>query len=207
MKYDQIIKDYAAIIFTEIEETEKLYNDALAARDRAPKTVDAESVARRARAEADYLKARDIYTKMKNNLPGDVASKLYMLRSRLERELRMDNAPDPAQMDEAALRLLDSGILKPEEIGAMLRKYADNGNMTMARLIAKRAENEAAKLHDADPLARELRVISQSVPDPVALELEEFDHVAEFIRRATKNSAMIKYWPEYVRERLGEDVE
>jgi hypothetical protein len=56
---------------------------------------------------------------------------------------------DPAQIESATLELLKCGICTPDEYGVLLNKAATAGNVNMARLIGKYAENAAAAAQEA----------------------------------------------------------
>ena len=204
MQIREQIEEIARATFAEIERIENEYKSAELRRKETPQRVgivNADYVAKAARAEADYLAARDALNNMKRDLPGKARTKIAEIRREYAQEVARQFAVDPSKLDMAALELLKSGIMKPVEFSSMMQEAQRSGNTTMTRMIARYAAEaaEAAerKYGDGSPQARELRAVGYSGDaDPEAAALEVFDGVAEIFSRCIGNPSMIPMWDE-----------
>lgn len=204
MSIREQIEEIARATFAEIERIENEYKNAEQRRKETPQRagiVDAGYAAKAARAEADYLAAREAHNSMQRDLPGKARTKIAEIRREYAQEVARQFAVDPSKLDLAALELLKSGIMKPDEYAAMLQEAQRSGNTTMTRMIARYAAEaaEAAerKYGEGSPQARELRAVGYSGnTDPAAAALEIFDGVAEIVSRCINNPSMIPMWDE-----------
>ena len=198
------IEELTRSTFEEITRIENEYRQAEQRRKETPQRtgfVDAGYAAKAARAEADYLAARDSYNSMKRDLPGKSREKLAAIRREYAQEVAQRYAVDPSKLDMGMLELLKSGIMKPGEYSSMMEEAQKAGNTTMTRLIARYASEAAEaverKYGDGSPQARELRAVGYSGNiDPGAAALEAFDGVAEIFNRCIGNPSMIPMWGE-----------
>ena len=104
--------------------------------------VDAQYAAKSARAQADFLEAKEAYRKAKGVLESH-KSEIAALRKELVAELDDHYAADPAALDSNTLELLKSGVLKANEYAKLMDKAQAAGNHTMARMIGKYAADAA----------------------------------------------------------------
>ena len=188
----------------------KAYRDAEAAYKKAEQKareypqrhgmVDAQYAAKSARAQADFLEAKEAYRKAKGVLESH-KSEIAALRKELVAELDDHYAADPAALDSNTLELLKSGVLKANEYAKLMDKAQSDGNYTMARMIAKYAGDAAAergnKYGQNDEQARVLRGISYTANQNNGNEtLQAFDLMGDVYNRAVNNPGMIDHWGE-----------
>ena len=161
----------------------------------------AEYNAKSARAQADLVEAQTAEKAARRALQNNSA-KIKTLREELVKELNDTFVVDPAAVDNNALELLKSGMLKSNDYASLAKKAQADGNYTMIRMIAKYA-GDAAKAEAAqhgetnNPVATELRRISYMGDVYNGNEhLQAFDSLAEVYSRTANNTAMIKNWNE-----------
>lgn len=167
--------------------------------NRAPRTgmVDAEVMARAARAEADYAEAKATYEKCCRELPAATLSSLSAIRRDLSAALGDEYSADPSAIDTHILELLKCGVLRPDEYA----RLANGANDTMKRIIgryAATAADEAAKKYGAgDQRVMELRAIAMqgdSTADAVGDKLAAFDALVQTFQTSAGNVSMIGDW-------------
>ena len=205
--YARKVNDIATAAFEEYRKTEAAYKKAEEqARQYPPRhgMVDAQYAAKSARAQADFLEAKEAYRKAKATLESH-KSEIAALRKELVSELDDHYAADPAALDSATLELLKSGVLKANEYGKLMEKAQSDGNYTMARMIAKyagdAAEQRGSKYGQNDEQARTLRAISYTAgPTNGSNTLQAFDLMADVYNRAVNNPGMIDHWGELTAE-------
>ena len=192
----------------------KAYRDAEAAYKKAEQRakeypqrngfVDAQYAAKSARAQADFLEAKQAY---------DTARRAFRDSDRqfdgMRRELAaaIDDAysADPAQLDTATLELLKSGILNAGEYTKLLEQAKAASNPTMVRMIGRYA-GEAAKARGEshgmnDREAQALRVAEYNSRSYTGGDrLQAFDNMVELYHRCTNNPGMIDHWDEFTAE-------
>ena len=202
-KMDEIareaFKEYRAAV-----EREQRAEDARRQYPQRGGAVSAEYEVNSARAQADYLDAVQAREAVRRKMEeGEYRQRINALRKELAADVGEAFRADPAQIDSATLELLKSGICTPDEYGAMLKKAAEAGNVTMCRLIGKYAETAAAAAVEAaggiydDPTAIALRAVGfQSQGYNGKQWLEAFDYMADCYNRACRNPGMIDAWAE-----------
>ena len=157
----------------------------------------AEYAAKAARAEADYLEAQKKYETVKRGLH-EKSSQMAAIRKDFVAAVNDHFAEDPAKMDMAALALMDSGIMKPNEYAKLMEGAEKAGNYTMIRMIAARAgamvdkatTNEAASIYKA--LALRGRSVDGSD------YIRAFDGVVSLFDRCLKNPSLYNSWDKLV---------
>lgn len=201
--YARKVNDIATAAFEEYRKTEQAYKKAEEQARQYPQRmgmVDAQYAAKSARAQADFLEAKEAYRKAKATLESH-KSEIAALRKELVSELDDHYAADPAALDGSTLELLKSGVLKANEYAKLMDKAQSDGNYTMARMIAKYAGDAAAdvgkKYGDNSEQARTLRAISYTANQNNGNDtLQAFDLMADVYNRATNNPGMIDHWGE-----------
>lgn len=106
--------------------------------------VSAEYAVRAARAEADFLTAKEKFEAVKRGLP-EKSRQMQAIREDFVAAVDNRFAVDPAKLDKATLVLLDSGILRPSEYEKLMANAEKDENFTMMRLIAAKAAEVADK--------------------------------------------------------------
>ena len=205
--YARKVNDIATAAFEEYRKTEQAYKKAEEQARQYPQRmgmIDAQYAAKSARAQADFLEAKEAYRKAKGVLESH-KSEIAALRKELIAELDDHYAADPAALDSATLELLKSGILKPNEYAKLMDAATGRGNHTMERMIAKYAGDAAAdvgkKYGDNSEQARTLRAISYTADQNNGNDtLQAFDLMADVYSRAVNNPAMINHWGELTGE-------
>lgn len=201
--YARKVNDIATAAFEEYRKTEQAYKKAEEQARQYPQRhgmVDAQYAAKSARAQADFLEAKEAYRKAKGVLESH-KSEIAALRKELIAELDDHYAADPAALDSSTLELLKSGVLKANEYAKLMDKAQSDGNYTMARMIAKYAGDAAAevakKYGQNDEQARVLRGISYTANQNNGNEtLQAFDLMGDVYNRAVNNPGMIDHWGE-----------
>ena len=200
-RYAEEVNAIAKEAFAEYRKAEAAYKKAEEYATQYPHRdgiVNAEYAAKSARAQADLLDAKAAFKKAKSTFSSR-NSDIAALRKQLAAEIGNVYTADPAALDSNTLELMKAGILKPNEFAKLMNEAQLAGNFTMARMIAKYAE-EAAKVEgqrngENSEGARTLRAISYAGSNNNGdAALGAFDLMAEVFNRATNNPAMIDHW-------------
>ena len=199
--YGRKVDEIAKAAFEEYRKAEAAFKKAEEQRSKYPQRggmVDAQYAAKSARAQADYLEAKEAFTAAKRTFESH-KSEIAALRKELVSELNDHYAADPAKLDSNTLELMKAGILKPNEYSKLMSKAQSEGNYTMARMIAKYAGDAAADMGkrygENDEKARELRAISYTANQNNGSDtLQAFDLLSEVYTRSVNNPAMIDAW-------------
>ena len=83
----------------------------------------------------------------------NVLDRAKEIRQELETDVKAAFLADPAQVDNATMTLINSGILKAADYEKLYNDAQVAGNMTMCRLIAQAAGNLAKTASDTDRVA------------------------------------------------------
>ena len=196
-KANSIAKD----VIAKYSKAEKNYQSALSMAKKYPQrqgVVDAEYAAKAARANADKLEAEE---KMKAALREMEEAKkgIAEVRRELSAEVYDYFRADPAEVDMSTVELLKSGILKPAEYATLADNARKNKNFTVARLIARYAEEAAEAAHkrgnvgDASTLMGAYAIGTQD--DGKAI-MEAFDAIMTTYSMTCENPAMAGKWDE-----------
>jgi hypothetical protein len=166
--------------------------------------VNAEYAAKSARAQADYIEAKEAFSQAKKAFESH-KSEIAAIRKELAAELNDYYAADPATLDSNTLELMKTGILKPHEYTKLMNEAQAAGNYTMQRMIAKyaseAAEAEGKRSGENSETARELRAISYTATQNAGGDhLRAFDVLADVYDRAVNNPGMIDHWDELTAE-------
>ena len=192
----------------------KAYRDAEAAYKKAEQKareypqrngmVNADYAAKSARAQADFLEAKQAYETARRTFR---ESDTQFNAMRRELAAAIDNAysADPAQLDTATLELLKSGILTGSEYAKLLEQAKAASNPTMVRMIgryageAAKARGESHGMNDREATA--LRMAEYNSRSYTGGDrLQAFDNMVELYHRCTNNPAMIDHWDEFTAE-------
>lgn len=153
-------------------------------------------------AKSEWQLAQTEFNAVRHNLVDEIETKTKDIRRELEAALDKAFAASPSQIDNNALELLKSGILRPEEYISMIDEAAAKGNFTMTRLVGKYAGDalEAeVKRNGNGPAASRLRLaIVRSREIGADGYLNSFDVIAHTARRCIENPGMQKYWEDTV---------
>lgn len=98
------------------------------------------------------------------------------LRQGLEKEVRAASLVDPDAIDENAIKLLESGVMKSDDFQKMVSKY--DGNATMTRMIAKFARDSAGAADNAREKAA-LNAISVTCADGLDSTMRAWDALSK----------------------------
>lgn len=175
---------------------EAAFKKAEQARNATPQRggmVDAQYAAKAARAQADYLEAKEELNKAKRALQ-DGINDIKAIRKDLAAECDRAFALDADSIDSNSIELLKSGIMGVNDYARMYEKAEADGNRTMMRLIGSYAEKAAAKAHSQQD-AQALRVLGFKGKENEANSvLEAFDALSYAYERAVDNPSMFNYW-------------
>lgn len=167
--------------------------------------TDAETMARAARAEADFVVAKAELDRVSRKLPTQYRQRIAEERKALEKAADNALAADPSQIDHDVMTLLNSGILTAGEYDRLLTEANQVGNITMARLIAKAAERAAKDLegvkmpspNDISELARLKSLAHKASESNIGRFLDSFDAVVSIFERTVNNPLLIPHWGEF----------
>ena len=189
----------------------KAYRDAEAAYKKAEQKareypqrhgmVDAQYAAKSARAQADFLEAKQAYDTARRTFR-DSDTQFNGMRSELAAAINDAYSVDPAKLDSNTLELLKSGILNGSEYAKLLNEAKAANNPTMVRMIGKYAADAAAargeKYGQNDEQARAMRLTEYESRNFTGGDrLEAFDNMVELYHRCTNNPGMIDHWDEF----------
>lgn len=183
--------------FTEYTVTKRRFEAAERKRAETPVKhglVSAEYAVRAAKAETDYLEAREKYETVKRGLP-EKSSQLAAIRADFVAAVASHFAADPAKLDKATLALLESGILKPGEYERLMASAEKDENFTMIRLIAAKAAEVADKAPTREGEAILKAVAMRGRNADGADYIKAFDvGVVSLFERCLKNPSLYSSW-------------
>ena len=148
--YATKLDEIATSAFKEYNDVKERYDKAEQFYKQNPERagiVQADYAATSARAKADFLQAQDEMNAAKiklQNRKGEIDA----LRKELASAMSDHYSADPDAIDSKTMELLKSNTLQPNEYVGLINKAQSDKNYTMARVIAKYAQ-DAAK-HEAD---------------------------------------------------------
>lgn len=166
--------------------------------------VSADYAAKSARAEADYLEAKEAVRAAKAKMEAG-KSELARIKKALAADIENSYAADPAQMDNTTVELLKSGILKASEYERLYNQAAKAGNPTMMRLIGKYANDRATdEQKNLLPVDRSvlLSIAHSSRQVNGAEYLAGFHLIEDVFSRCIDNPAMIGHFDELTQETI-----
>lgn len=194
----------------------KAYRDAEAAYKKAEQKareypqrngmVNADYAAKSARAQADFLEAKQAYETARRAFR-DSDTQFNAMRRELAAAIDDAYSADPAQLDTATLELLKSGILTGSEYAKLLEQAKAASNPTMVRMIgryageAAKARGESHGMNDREATA--LRMAEYNSRSYTGGDrLQAFDNMVELYHRCTNNPAMIDHWDRFTAETI-----
>lgn len=204
---------YATAVDNAAKQAFKKYHDAATALSWAERTknatprksgagviTSAEYDAKAAKAEAVYLEAVQDVKKAQSAILSD-AERLSQLRKQLASDIEESYCVDPAQIDANTVELLKSGIMRPSEYERLMSSAINGGNLTMARLIGRYADDAAtaatSKGELGKPEAVQLRTIAEQARNLNGNKyLEAFDFLVDTMQRCGNTPGMIDHWEE-----------
>ena len=192
----------------------KAYRDAEAAYKKAEQKareypqrngmVNADYATKSARAQADFLEAKQAYETARRTFR-ESDTQFNAMRRELAAAIDDAYSADPAQLDTATLELLKSGILTGSEYAKLLEQAKAASNATMVRMIgryageAAKARGESHGMNDREATA--LRMAEYNSRSYTGGDrLQAFDNMVELYHRCTNNPAMIDHWDEFTAE-------
>lgn len=192
----------------------KAYRDAEAAYKKAEQKareypqrngmVNADYAAKSARAQADFLEAKQAYETARRTFR-ESDTQFNAMRRELAAAIDDAYSADPAQLDSNTLELLKSGILTGSEYAKLLEQAKAASNPTMVRMIgryageAAKARGESHGMNDREATA--LRMAEYNSRSYTGGDrLQAFDNMVELYHRCTNNPAMIDHWDEFTAE-------
>ena len=204
--YARKIDELARRAFEEYEEAAAELKKAEDAQSEFPqrmgRTMGATREAKRARAQADYLEAKEKMRRVKNNMDG-YNDTVAAIRRELAAAVDAAFVVDPAQVDTAALELMKSGICGAADFEKLLADADRANNPTMIRLVASYAakaaealtENNGRVSHDRREEWSRLNAVGQQGAGYTSrAKLQEFDALADTFKRTMRNPGMIGSW-------------
>lgn len=200
--------DYAKKLDEQAKAAFKVYRDAEAAYKKAEEQarqyprrhgmVDAQYAAKSARAQADFMEAKQAFETARRTFR-DSDRQFDGMRRELAAAIEDAYSADPAQLDINTLELLKSGILNAGEYTKLLTQAKTSNNPTMVKMIGKYAGEAAKAIGDSrgmnDREATALRAVVYSSKSYTGGNcLEAFDSLVSLYHRCTNNPGMIKEW-------------
>lgn len=205
--FAQRLDEQAKAAFKAFRDAEAAYKKAEAkAKEYPPRNgfVDANYAAKSARAQADFLEAKQAYETARRTFR-DSDTQFNAMRKELAAAIDDAYSADPAQLDSNTLELLKSGILTGSEYTKLLEQAKAASNATMVRMIGKyagdaaKARGESHGMNDRE--AQALRVAEYNSRLYTGGDrLEAFDNMVSLYHRCTNNPGMIDHWDEFTAE-------
>ena len=161
--------------------------------------VPAEYQAEQAKARASYFEAKAAMDKAKRELPDNARKEAAIVREELEKALFDKFAVHPDQVNIQTMELLKSGILKDSEYVFLVNDAIEHENYTMARIIAKQAE-DMANTRPANEAVILRHVAEIGKKDYSADFLSTYDGLVEIMNRCLNNLDMADHWGEFTME-------
>lgn len=196
--YARKVNEIANAAFAEYREKEAAVKSAESRYKAYPRRngADPAYMAKSARAEADFVEARNAFDQMRRHLFDDKRRAIAAVRAELETALRNEYAADPKAVDMNTLALMNSGILTAAEYNRLIDASTAAGNHTMVRLLAQSAKDRADKVNDSDT-AREYRLVAQKGKGMDGRQyLEAFDYMGDVFNRCERNFSLAGKWGE-----------
>lgn len=183
--------------FTEYTVTKRRFEAADKQRAATPVKhglVSAEYAVRAARAEANYLEAKEKYETVKRSLP-EKSRQMAAIRADFVAAVGSHFAADPAKLDKETIALLDSGILKPHEYERLMASAERDGNFTMMRLVAAKAGEMADKAptREGEAILKAVALRGRNVDGSDYIRAFDVGVVALF-ERCLKNPSLYSSW-------------
>ena len=156
--------------------------------------VSAEYAVRAAKAEANYLEAKEKFETVKRGLP-EKSRQMQAIREDFVAAVGSRFAADPAKLDKTTLDLMNSGILKPSEFERLMANAEKDENYTMIRLIAAKAAEVADKAPTREGEATLKAVAMRGRNADGADYIRAFDAgVVGLFSRCLRNPALYSSW-------------
>lgn len=205
--YARKLDEQAKAAFKAYRDAEAAYKKAEAKAKAYPQRngfVNADYAAKCARAQADFLEAKQAYETARRTFR-DSDTQFNAMRKELAAAIDDAYSADPAQLDSNTLELLKSGILTGSEYTKLLEQAKAASNATMVRMIGKyagdaaKARGESHGMNDRE--AQALRVAEYNSRSYTGGDrLEAFDNMVSLYHRCTNNPGMIDHWDEFTAE-------
>ena len=184
-------------VFTEYTLTKRRFEAAERKKAETPVKsglVSAEYAVRAAKAEANYLEAKEKFETVKRGLP-EKSRQMQAIREDFVAAVDSHFAADPAKLDKSTLALLESGILKPGEYERLMASAEKDENYTMVRLIAAKAAEVADKAPTRDGEAILKAVAMRGRNADGADYVKAFDvGIVSLFERCLKNPSLYSSW-------------
>ncbi len=146
-------------------------------------------------SEEYYMnKARAAFDLIDNSVWADFERQMKEIRAALESTLAKSSMPDPEEVDQNGLTILQSGIMSVDELEMFYNRYSDN--FTMQRLIAQRVKDLEKGEKDPEKRTRLIMLARAAEAGPNAV-LEAWKGLEESARICT-GQAHGKGEPRYV---------
>ena len=200
--YIRQINDIAAEAFAEYNAAKNAVDAAESKRTAYPRKngLGAEYNAKSARYEADYQEVKATLEAFKRNGFYNHRKRMDEVRNAFIAEIGSAFAADPAQLDMATLELMKSGILNASEYSRLMDKAINDGNHTMARMIAQHAKAAADSTDDREDAAAFRAVAYKGNSMNGNNYIEAFDFVTSLYDRCSRNPALYSKWDELAGE-------
>lgn len=200
--YIRQINDIAAEAFDEYNAAKNAVDAAESKRNAYPRKngMGYEYAAKSARFEAEYQEAKATLEAFKRNGFYNHRKRMDEVRNAFIAEIGSAFAADPAQLDMATLELMKSGILNASEYSRLMDKAINDGNHTMARMIAQHAKAAADSTDDREDAAAFRAVAYKGNGMNGNNYIEAFDFVTSLYDRCSRNPALYSKWDELAGE-------
>ena len=184
-------------VFTEYTVTKRRFEAAERKKAETPVKsglVSAEYAARAARAEADFLTAKEKFEAVKRGL-SEKSREMATIRADFVAAVNDRFAAAPAKMDMAAIALMDSGILRPSEYEKLMADAEETENFTMVRLIAAKAAEVADKAptREGEAILKAVAMRGRNVDGSDYIRAFDVGIVSLF-ERCLKNPSLYSSW-------------
>ena len=203
--YAKEVDNIAKEAFAEYKTAEQnlSYAEELAKNYPVNKSGTSEYQAKAARYQAELAEARLRVEQEKEKLRS-YNDDVQKIRERLVKVVNARYGANPEDVDANTVTLIQSGILTAADYVTLIDRAVADNNVTMARLLAKSAEELAKTISETDEReGTKLRLKAYSVQNITGREyIETFDQLADVFRRCTNNPFMINEWDNLTAETI-----
>lgn len=155
-----------------------------------------EKMAKLRRAELALLEAKDNMNKAHRSVWDNFDQTVKALKKELAETVHKDNLANPDAIDANTVKLIESGILTPDDCASLMEKFSDNQTMTrmVKQYAAKRAEDLRTK-RSGDLTAAEIydrgAFTNIAVSDPgITARFDQLCSVANICSNGHRNRPM-----------------
>lgn len=170
--------------------------------------TDAAEMAKFAKIEADYLKAKADLVYIEQTVADEARKKIAQERKQLVADTNAAFLANPTKIDPATMTLLNSGILSAEEYIHLMDGAERDKNYTMMRLIGHAAETARESIGEVNAEINPGKhkeavllsgVMKRGYDAGPGRYLEDFDNAVYIFERSVRTPQLGDKWEEFTK--------